>query len=102
MRVVLLTGKGGVGKTTMAAATAAQIAADGRKTLVLSADPAHSLADPHRGRIEVPVPIKLGAVPGGLVWKRCADWPHFDGRKWVVERRWIGALDWDDVYSWEP
>ena len=55
-----------------------------------------------RGRIEVPVPIKLGAVPGGLVWKRCADWPHFDGRKWVVERRWIGALDWDDVYSWEP
>ena len=45
MRVVLLTGKGGVGKTTMAAATAARIAADGRKTLVLSADPAHSLAD---------------------------------------------------------
>ena len=45
MRVVLFTGKGGVGKTTMAAATAARIAADGGKTLVLSADPAHSLAD---------------------------------------------------------
>jgi arsenite-transporting ATPase len=45
VRVVLFTGKGGVGKTTMAAATAARIAADGGKTLVLSADPAHSLAD---------------------------------------------------------
>jgi arsenite-transporting ATPase len=43
--VILFTGKGGVGKTTMAAATAARIAADGCKTLVLSADPAHSLAD---------------------------------------------------------
>ena len=45
MRVVLFTGKGGVGKTTMAAATAARVAENGRKTLVLSADPAHSLAD---------------------------------------------------------
>jgi arsenite-transporting ATPase len=45
VRVVLFTGKGGVGKTTAAAATAALVARRGRKTLVLSADPAHSLAD---------------------------------------------------------
>ena len=45
MRVVLFTGKGGVGKTTLAAATAAHVAADGGKTLVVSTDPAHSLAD---------------------------------------------------------
>ena len=45
MRVILFTGKGGVGKTTMAAATAARVAAAGRKTLVISTDPAHSLAD---------------------------------------------------------
>ncbi len=45
MRVLLFTGKGGVGKTTTAAATAALAAARGRKTLVLSTDPAHSLAD---------------------------------------------------------
>lgn len=45
MRVVLFTGKGGVGKTTLAAATAAHIASDGRKTLVVSTDAAHSLAD---------------------------------------------------------
>ena len=45
MRVLLFTGKGGVGKTTIAAATAALAAARGQKTLVLSTDPAHSLAD---------------------------------------------------------
>jgi arsenite-transporting ATPase len=41
----LFTGKGGVGKTTTSAATAAHAAARGHKTLVLSTDPAHSLAD---------------------------------------------------------
>lgn len=45
MRVVLFTGKGGVGKTTVACATALQIAARGKKTLLMSTDPAHSLAD---------------------------------------------------------
>ena len=38
-------GKGGVGKTTTAAATAVRLAQDGRRTLVVSSDPAHSLAD---------------------------------------------------------
>jgi len=45
MRVVLFTGKGGVGKTTAAAGTAALAARLGRKTLVLSTDTAHSLGD---------------------------------------------------------
>jgi arsenite-transporting ATPase len=44
-RILLFTGKGGVGKTTCAAATALRAARDGQKTLVLSSDPAHSLAD---------------------------------------------------------
>ena len=45
MRVLLFTGKGGVGKTTASAATAAAAAARGSKVLVLSTDPAHSLGD---------------------------------------------------------
>ena len=45
MRVILFTGKGGVGKTTTAAATAVQAARAGIKTLVMSTDAAHSLGD---------------------------------------------------------
>ena len=45
MRIVLVTGKGGVGKTTIAAATALAAADGGHRTLVTSTDPAHSLAD---------------------------------------------------------
>ena len=55
MRVLLVTGKGGVGKTTASAATAAAAAARGSKTLVLSTDPAHSLADA--------LGVPLGATP---------------------------------------
>jgi arsenite-transporting ATPase len=43
--VILFTGKGGVGKTTVAAATAVRAAAAGARTLVMSTDPAHSLGD---------------------------------------------------------
>jgi arsenite/tail-anchored protein-transporting ATPase len=45
MRIILFTGKGGVGKTTVASATALRIAGTGRKTLLMSTDPAHSVAD---------------------------------------------------------
>jgi arsenite-transporting ATPase len=45
MRILLFTGKGGVGKTTVAAATAVRAAGAGHRTLVTSTDPAHSLAD---------------------------------------------------------
>ena len=45
MRILLFSGKGGVGKTSLAAATGLKLAALGHRTLVLSVDPAHSLAD---------------------------------------------------------
>ncbi|MBW2270763.1 MAG: ArsA family ATPase [Deltaproteobacteria bacterium] len=55
MRVVLYTGKGGVGKTTTAAATAVHASALGHRTLLISADPAHSLGDV--------LGLRLGAEP---------------------------------------
>ena len=45
MRIIIFTGKGGVGKTSMAAATACSIAESGKKVLVMSTDQAHSLGD---------------------------------------------------------
>src|SRR6266567_7030950 len=45
VRILLFTGKGGVGKTTVAAATAVRAAGAGHRTLIMSTDPAHSLAD---------------------------------------------------------
>jgi arsenite/tail-anchored protein-transporting ATPase len=57
-RVLLFTGKGGVGKTTTAAATAVRCADAGLRTIVLSTDPAHSLAD----AFDVP----LGPLPAPI------------------------------------
>jgi arsenite-transporting ATPase len=45
MRILLFSGKGGVGKTSLAAATGIRLSQLGRRTLVMSVDPAHSLAD---------------------------------------------------------
>jgi arsenite-transporting ATPase len=45
MRILLFSGKGGVGKTSLAAATGVQLARLGYRTLVMSVNPAHSLAD---------------------------------------------------------
>jgi len=45
VRVILFTGKGGVGKTSVAAATAVQCARAGLRTVIMSTDPAHSLGD---------------------------------------------------------
>ncbi|MFQ5894067.1 MAG: ArsA family ATPase, partial [Nitrospinota bacterium] len=45
MRIILYTGKGGVGKTCISAATALLAARHGHRTLVISTDPAHSLSD---------------------------------------------------------
>lgn len=44
-RIILFTGKGGVGKTTLSSATAVRLAELGKRTLVVSVDPAHSLSD---------------------------------------------------------
>ena len=58
MRILLYTGKGGVGKTTVAAATAVRLAEMGYRTVVMSTDLAHSLAD----SFDLP----LGPEPGQI------------------------------------
>lgn len=62
MRIILFTGKGGVGKTTTASATALRLAERGMKTLLLSTDIAHSLAD----ALDVPLGADPSEVAPGL------------------------------------
>ena len=62
MRIVLFTGKGGVGKTTTASATALRLADRGVKTLLLSTDTAHSLAD----ALDIPLSGEPTEVSAGL------------------------------------
>ncbi|RLJ71142.1 arsenite efflux ATP-binding protein ArsA [Hydrogenivirga caldilitoris] len=64
MRIILFSGKGGVGKTTVSAATGYKLARLGYRTIVVSLDPAHSLADafdiPDREKFEARgLPIKI-------------------------------------------
>ena len=60
VRLLLFGGKGGVGKTTMAAATAVWLADSGLRTLLISSDPAHSTSD----SLEVTLGPKPTPVPG--------------------------------------
>ncbi len=57
-RIILFTGKGGVGKTTIAAATAIKTSDIGKKTLIISTDPAHSLSDSFGVEL-MPVPTEI-------------------------------------------
>ncbi|HEY3348266.1 MAG TPA: TRC40/GET3/ArsA family transport-energizing ATPase [Thermoanaerobaculia bacterium] len=93
MRIILFTGKGGTGKTTVAAATGLTLAAQGLKTLVMSVDAAHSLADSfdlpgaltdkHRGEA-VPVAENL--------WIQEVDVTEEIGRHWKDISGYITAL----------
>ena len=65
MRIILYSGKGGVGKTSLSAATAVRSAALGRRTLVVSTDAAHSLADALQvtvGNVPTRIAPKLDAL----------------------------------------
>jgi arsenite-transporting ATPase len=100
-RVLLFTGKGGVGKTTASAATAAAAAARGRKVLVLSTDPAHSLGD----ALGVPLGATPSEVDTGLYAMQVDAQRAFE-RTWrdiqsylaaVLERAGIDALQAEEL-----
>src|SRR5919197_4582933 len=86
-RTILYTGKGGVGKTSVAACTARRLAADGLRTLVLSTDPAHSLS------------ASLGAEVGGdptpvskRLWGQEVQAQDEMERHWSAVSAWLGEL----------
>ena len=86
-RTILYTGKGGVGKTSVAAATARRCAAAGQRTVVLSTDPAHSLADV----LEQPV----GAEPAELepnLWAQQVSAQQELERHWSAVQSWLGQV----------
>jgi arsenite/tail-anchored protein-transporting ATPase len=82
-RTILYTGKGGVGKTSVAAATARRCAAAGLRTVVLSTDPAHSLSD------SLEMEISSSPTP-------CADnlWGQEVQAQEEMERHWEAVQEW--------
>jgi arsenite/tail-anchored protein-transporting ATPase len=82
-RVLLFTGKGGVGKTTVAAATAVRAAARGRRVLVTSTDPAHSLAD----ALDVPLGDRPTPVEVAQVGPHATGAGHLDAQQIEAQAR---------------
>jgi len=86
-RTILYTGKGGVGKTSVAAATARRCAAAGLRTVVVSTDPAHSLSDS--------LEIELGDSPtpcGDDLWGQEVQAQAEMERHWEAVQEWMGDL----------
>ncbi len=79
MRIILYTGKGGVGKTSIAAANALLLAKRGKKVLIMSTDMAHSLGDSLEHRLgKEPEKIKenLDAMEIDVVYESEKSWSH--------------------------
>jgi arsenite-transporting ATPase len=100
VRVLLVAGKGGVGKTTVAAASALASARDGRRTLVVSTDPAHSLTDvlgltggAARAREwrTAAAPVGVPGAPGSLDVLQIDARARLDA-SWTTLRRSLGGL----------
>src|SRR3954466_11081053 len=86
-RIILYTGKGGVGKTSVAAATARRAAAAGSRTLVLSTDPAHSLAE----SLQQPVGGEPTEIGDG-VWAQQVQAQEELERNWSAAQAWLGGV----------
>jgi arsenite/tail-anchored protein-transporting ATPase len=86
-RTILYTGKGGVGKTSVAAASALAIARRGLRTVVLSTDPAHSLSDSLETELgPQPVPVAEN------LWAQEVQAEAEMERHWQAVQRWLGGL----------
>lgn len=87
MRIVIYTGKGGVGKTSVAAATAVKLAKQGKRTLVLSTDAAHSLAD-SLGTVIGPDPVPISEN----LWGQEVNSLRETERNWGAVQGWLTTL----------
>lgn len=100
MRILIYTGKGGVGKTSVAAATAYRLAAEGNRTLVVSTDAAHSLSD----SLHLPLDSEPIQVDDRL-WAQEIDSLKETERHWGSVMNWFaGFMQWaklDDIGSEE-
>ena len=86
-RTILYTGKGGVGKTSVAAASALATARSGLRTIVMSTDPAHSLSDSlETGLGPQPVPV------ADNLWAQEVQAEAEMERHWQAVQRWLGGL----------
>src|SRR3954469_15284625 len=97
MRILLFTGKGGVGKTTVAAATAVRAAEAGARTIVLSTDPAHSLAD----AFDVPLGDRPAPIAPGLWGQQLDARVRFEEAWSDVRSYLVDVLDWAGASSVE-
>jgi arsenite-transporting ATPase len=86
-RTILYTGKGGVGKTSVAAATARRCAEAGLRTVVLSTDPAHSLSD----SLEAELGGEPTAVGRNLFAQEVQAQEEME-RNWEAVQDWLGEL----------
>lgn len=86
-RIILYTGKGGVGKTTVSAATALRSAELGHRTVVMSTDSAHSLAD----SFDMPLGPEPVQVAENL-WAQETDVYYNMKTWWGVVQEWLTAL----------
>jgi arsenite/tail-anchored protein-transporting ATPase len=92
-RILLFTGKGGVGKTTAAAATALRCADAGLRTIVLSTDPAHSLAD----SFDIPL-SSVGSPITETLWGQQLDAQERLEDAWAdIQRYVLDVLNWAGV-----
>ncbi|MSQ15035.1 MAG: ArsA family ATPase [Dehalococcoidia bacterium] len=87
MRILLYTGKGGVGKTTIAAASALKSASLGHKTLVISTDAAHSLGD----SLDTELSGEAREVAHGL-WAQELDIHREIDVHWGTLQKWLSAI----------
>lgn len=86
-RTILYTGKGGVGKTSVAAASARRCADAGLRTIVVSTDPAHSLSDSFETELG-PDPTAISP----LLWGQEVQAEREMEANWGAVQRWLGAL----------